>query len=110
MAHLLLDAEGRQLRDHFNMTKWTKNDVIRRKYYTRIQYAVSEFGEDGVNPPDETVLSITLAGIVNDDSFVSQILEKGEAELDWPKLQRVCACTLYEEYQRAVDKKSWPEN
>jgi hypothetical protein len=110
VAHLLHDAEGRQLRDHFNMTKWTKDEVVRKAYYPRIQYAMEEFGQEGINPPDETVLSMILVGVVNDDSFISHVLDKGEAEIDLPKLQRVCACTLYEEYQRAVDKGSWPEN
>jgi hypothetical protein len=110
MARRLLDAQGRRVRDAFKVTRWARHEVIRRVYFRRIDWAIQEFGEDGLNPPDDAVLALVGIGITNDDSFEDHCLKKGEANPEWPLLRQVGARVVYEDYIKAIEDGTWPEN
>jgi hypothetical protein len=91
------------------MTRWIREEARRRTYFARIQWAIEEFGQDGIDPPDECIEAVIAIGITNDDSFESLIFEKSEANPDLRKLREVCAKAFHQDYIRAVEDGSWPE-
>ena len=105
----MLDAEGRRLRDHFRMPRWLNDEAIRRTYFRRIDWALDEFGQDGIDPPDDAVVALIAIGVTQDDGFESHVLARSETNPDWPKLREVCAKVIYEAYIRAVENGTWPE-
>jgi hypothetical protein len=97
----------RELRDHFRLNKWVRDKAIIAIYFPRIDYALSEFAEDGVNPPDETVIDLINVGLRLDSSFVTHVKKKRDTEADMEKLRQVAARCLYEDHIKSVEKGTW---
>jgi hypothetical protein len=109
MARLLLDAEDRAVREEFRILAWVREDFRRRRYYGRVDWVLQEFAEDGVQPPDGTVVNLLAVMVTTDDSFVSHVLRWGVANPDMERCREVCAKVIYETYIRAVEDGQWPE-
>ena len=108
MARQLLDADMRGLRDDFKVLKWARDATIVDIYFQRIDYALSEFGEDGINPPDEAIIDLLVIGLRQDNSFVTHIKKRRDTEADMTKLREVAARCLYEDHIKATEKGTWP--
>jgi len=108
MARRVLDADGRRLRDEYDMRKFLADDETRTTYFERVDYVLAEFRKEGVDPGDAFVVKMVAQMVDEDDGFTSLVAAKNPADPDWKLLRKICAQMILEAHIKATEEGTWP--